>query len=60
MPEEKASAEQLAHRPVTHPALTTPCTVLQLHNWLKSVSGVTSGDHWESNVTTTASSISVA
>jgi hypothetical protein len=49
------------HRPVNHPALTTPCTVTQLRNWLESgVIAVSSGDHWETTVTTTTTSISVA
>ena len=55
------SPEQLVHKPVTHPALTTPCTVTQLRNWLEQgVIAITSGDHWESTITTTATSISVS
>jgi hypothetical protein len=57
---DKASPEQTAHKPVNHPTLTTPCTVLALRNWLISVESVASGDGWETQVTTTATSISVA
>jgi len=52
--------EQLAHKPVTHPTLTTPSTVLALRNWLNSVEAVASGDFWETQVTTTATSVAVA
>lgn len=52
--------EQLAHKPINHPALTTPCTALALRNWLQSLEGVASGDFWETQVTTTATSITVA
>jgi hypothetical protein len=52
---------QLVHKPVVHPALTTPCTVTALRNWLEQgVIAVTSGDHWEAQITTTTTSISVA
>jgi hypothetical protein len=52
--------EQTTHKPVTHPALTTPCTLLALRNWLISAEGVASGDGWETQVTTTSTSITVA
>jgi hypothetical protein len=58
--EAPVAPAQTAHKPVVFPPLTTPCTVLALHNWLKSVAAVTTGDHWESNIATTATSISVS
>jgi hypothetical protein len=59
--ETAEAPELLVHKPVSHPALTTPCTVTQLRNWLEQgVIAVTSGDHWEATITTTATSISVA
>ena len=59
--EHKAAApEQLAHKPINHPSLTTPCTALALRNWLISLESAASGDFWETQVTTTSTSITVA
>jgi len=52
--------EQLAHKPVTHPPQTTPSTRRAQRHRLKTVEAVASGDFWETQVTTTATSVAVA
>ena len=56
----KDSVGELGVIKVPPGALTTPCTLLQLHNWLLSAHAAAPGVGATSNVTTTTTSIAVA
>jgi hypothetical protein len=57
--DEKDSAEELV-LPQTPTALTTPCSLVALENWLKGVRVLTPGLGGGVTVTTTATSVGVA
>jgi hypothetical protein len=54
-PEVEATAQVLP--PVT--SLTLPCTLLDLHNWMRDAGAQRSGAHRLANVTGTASALTV-
>jgi hypothetical protein len=56
----KDSPEQMSGIKVPPGALTTPCTVLALHNWLLSVHATAPGWGSSGQITTTTTSIAVA
>ena len=56
----KDSVEELSVIKVPPGALTTPCTLLQLHNWLLAAHACGPGVGATANITTTTTSIAVA
>jgi hypothetical protein len=60
MATSKDSPETQSGIKVPPGALTTPCTVLALHNWLLSVHATAPGWGSSGQVTTTTTSIAVA
>ena len=56
----KDSVQELGPIKVPPGALTTPCSLLALHNWLLAAHGVAPGVGATAQVTSTATSISVA
>ena len=56
----KDAVQELGPIKVPPGALTTPCTLLALHNWLLSAHATAPGWGSTAQVTTTATSIAVA